>query len=68
MFSELLAERAAENNPIRVGIIGASKFDAGLITQIMSMPGIVVSAVADVNLDPAKRSYVTNYISPEAIW
>ena len=67
MFSELLAKRAAENNPIRVGIIGAGKFGAGLITQIMSMQGIVVSAVADINLDSAKRAYVTNCISPEAI-
>ena len=67
MFSELLAKRAAENNPIRVGIIGAGKFGAGLINQIMSMQGIVVSAVADINLNSAKRAYVTNYISPEAI-
>ena len=29
MFSRQLAERAAENNPIRVGIIGAGKFDPG---------------------------------------
>ena len=62
MFSELLAKRAAENNPSRVGIIGA-----GLITQVISMQGIEVSAVADINLDSAKRAYVTNCISPEAI-
>ena len=67
MFSELLAKRAAENNPSRVGIIGAGKFGAGLITQIISMQGIEVSAVADINLDSAKRAYVTNCISPEAI-
>ena len=30
MFSAVLAKRASENNPIRVGIIGTGKFGAGL--------------------------------------
>ncbi|HIO45754.1 TPA: flagellar biosynthesis protein FlgA, partial [Candidatus Poribacteria bacterium] len=67
MFSELLAKRAAENNPIRVGIIGAGKFGGGLITQIMSMQGIEVCAVADINLDYVKQAYITNRIPPESI-
>ena len=67
MFSELLAKRAAENNPIRVGIIGAGKFGGGLITQIMSMQGIKVCAVADINLDYVKQAYITNRIPPESI-
>ena len=65
MFSELLAKRATENNPIRVGIIGAGKFGGGLITQITSMKGIKVCAVADINLDHVKQAYITNRISPE---
>ena len=39
MFSTQLAKRAAENNPIRVGIIGAGKFGAGLVAQISQMQG-----------------------------
>lgn len=37
MFSTQLAQRAAENNPIRVGIIGAGKFGAGLVAQLSQM-------------------------------
>ena len=36
MFSTQLAKRAAENNPIRVGIIGAGKFGAGLVAQLIA--------------------------------
>ena len=39
MFSRQLAERAAANNPIRVGIIGAGKFGAGLVAQLSQMQG-----------------------------
>ena len=39
VISQLLAQRAAEANPIRVGIIGTGKFGAGLVAQISQMEG-----------------------------
>lgn len=57
MFSGLLAQRAAENRPIRVGVIGTGKFGAGLVAQISQMRGMVVSAIADVRLEHARHAY-----------
>ena len=59
MFSELLAKRASENNPIRVGIIGTGKFGAGLVAQLSQMKGVEASAIADINLDHAKHAYTS---------
>lgn len=67
MFSRHLAERAAENNPIRVGIIGAGKFGAGLVAQLSQMEGIVASAIADINLAHATNAYVASNVPVDAI-
>ncbi len=67
MFSRQLAERAAENNPIRVGIIGAGKFGAGLVAQLSQMRGMVASAIADINLKHAIGAYTVSNIPTDAI-
>ncbi|MDE0016657.1 MAG: flagellar biosynthesis protein FlgA, partial [Candidatus Poribacteria bacterium] len=67
MFSRRLAERAAENNPIRVGIIGAGKFGAGLVAQLSQMRGMVASAIADINLKHAIGAYTVSNIPTDAI-
>ena len=67
MFSALLAKRAAENNPIRVGIIGTGKFGAGLVAQLSQMEGAEVSAIADINLAHAKHAYTASCVPTDAI-
>ena len=67
MFSRQLAERAAENNPIRVGIIGAGKFGAGLVAQLSQMQGMVASAIADINLEHAISAYTVSSVPTDAI-
>ena len=67
MFSALLAQRAAEDNPIRVGIIGAGKFGAGLVAQISQMKGMVASVMADINLARARYAYTASRVPAEAI-
>lgn len=67
MFSTQLAQRAAENNPVHVGIIGAGKFGAGLVAQLSQMQGIVASAIADINLEHATGAYTVSHVSPDAI-
>ena len=67
MFSTQLAKRAAENNPIRVGIIGAGKFGAGLVAQISQMQGMVASAIADIDLGHATGAYEASNVSSDAI-
>ena len=67
MFSTQLAKRAVEHNPIRVGIIGAGKFGAGLVAQISQMQGMVASAIADIDLGHAKGAYKVSNVPSEAI-
>ena len=67
MFSTQLAKRAAENNPIRVGIIGAGKFGAGLVAQLSQMQGMVASAIADIDLGHAKGAYEASNVPSDAI-
>ena len=67
MFSTQLAKRAAENNPIRVGIIGAGKFGAGLVAQLSQMQGMVASAIADINLGHATGAYEASDVPSDAI-
>ena len=52
MYRKLLEQRAAENDPIRVGIIGAGKFGAGVVAQFSQMQGIEASIIADSRLEP----------------
>ena len=67
MFSTQLAKRAAEGNPIRVGIIGAGKFGAGLVAQLSQMQGMVASAIADIDLRHAKGAYKASNVPADAI-
>ncbi len=67
MFPELLARRAAEGNPIRVGIIGAGKFGAGLVAQLSVAPGMVASVVADLDLNRARHAYTASCVPPEEV-
>lgn len=60
MFSSLLAQRAAENRPIRVGIIGAGKFGAGLVAQLSRMQGMEAAAIADIDLAHARHAYTSS--------
>jgi predicted homoserine dehydrogenase-like protein len=62
MLNHLLAQRQAENRPIRVGIIGAGKFGAGLVAQISQMQGMETSVIADINLDHARHAYESSGI------
>ncbi|MFQ5773709.1 MAG: NAD(P)H-dependent oxidoreductase [Kiloniellaceae bacterium] len=51
-LSRLLAARAGEGRPVRVGLIGAGKFGAMFLAQARLVPGFHIMAVAD--LDPAR--------------
>ena len=50
----LLEERAAANEPVRVGLIGAGKFGSMYLSQARRTPGIHLAAVADVDPQRAR--------------
>jgi predicted homoserine dehydrogenase-like protein len=47
----LAAQRAARSGPIGVALIGAGKFGSMFLTQVPTMPGIAVRAIADLDPD-----------------
>ena len=55
LYSDLL-QRASDNAPVRVGLIGAGKFGSMFLAQAPSTPGLVVSAIADLNPAQAKQT------------
>lgn len=53
-----LQARAAANNPIKVGMIGAGFMGRGIANQIVnSVPGMEIVAISNRNLDGARRAY-----------
>ncbi|MBI2506297.1 MAG: NAD(P)-dependent oxidoreductase [Candidatus Latescibacteria bacterium] len=67
MFSAALARRAAEGKPVRVGIIGAGKFGGGLLVQLAQMKGMAACAVADRDLERARRALLASGVTADAI-
>ena len=55
VHQELLA-RAAAQEPVRVGLIGAGKFGSMFLSQVPTTPGLKVSAIADLRPNNARRA------------
>lgn len=55
IYKQLL-QREENNNPIRVGVIGAGQMGSGMIAQIATIPGMCVTGISDINLDAAKKA------------
>jgi predicted homoserine dehydrogenase-like protein len=51
-----LQHRAANNTPIRVGLIGAGKFGSMYLAQVPRTPGVHLVAIADLNPEAARRN------------
>ncbi|MER5669719.1 NAD(P)H-dependent oxidoreductase [Pseudonocardia alni] len=60
-----LAKRAAENRPIRVGLVGAGFMGRGLVNQIVnSTPGMDVAAIANRTVATAVRAFTEAGLEP----
>jgi predicted homoserine dehydrogenase-like protein len=55
-LSSLLQRRAAKNQPIRVGLIGAGKFGSMVLSQAQRIEGLHMVAVADLAVSRARDS------------
>ena len=51
-----LQQRAADNKPIRIGLIGAGKFGSMYLAQIPRTPGVHLVGIADLNPDVARAN------------
>lgn len=52
----LLARERATGRPVRVGVVGAGQMGSGLVAQINRVPGLFMSAVADIDVTRAERA------------
>ncbi|OJG14396.1 hypothetical protein RU95_GL004132 [Enterococcus avium] len=51
-----MLEREQNGAPIKVGVIGAGQMGYGMVSQISTIPGMIVAGISDINLDAAKRA------------
>ena len=51
-----LRRRAEDNDPVRVGLIGAGKFGTMFVSQVRTTPGLHLMAIADLSPDRARAS------------
>ncbi len=55
LFSKL-QQRQAEGKPLRVGLIGAGKFAAMYLAQVVKTPGVHLAGIADLNPAAARTN------------
>jgi predicted homoserine dehydrogenase-like protein len=55
-FDKLLRARAEQDQPVRVGLIGAGKFGTMFLSQALRTPGIHVLAIADLDIERTKKN------------
>ena len=60
-----LQQRAADNKPIRIGLIGAGKFGSMYLSQARRTPGLQILAVADLAPDRARGALERTGWKPE---
>ncbi len=58
-FHRMLQARAEQDQPVRVGLIGAGKFGTMFLSQALRTPGLHVMAIADLDPERAKRNLAT---------
>jgi predicted homoserine dehydrogenase-like protein len=51
-----LQQRAAENRPVRIGLIGAGKFGSMYLAQVPRTPGVHLVGIADLSPDGARAN------------
>ncbi len=62
-----LAQRAREENPVRVGLIGAGKFGSMFMSQVPTTAGLTISVIADLDPERARNACRTVGWSEERI-
>lgn len=53
LYDKLL-EREITDNPIKVGVIGAGQMGHGMVSQISTIPGMIVTGISDIKLEAAE--------------
>jgi predicted homoserine dehydrogenase-like protein len=64
---EELAAGAATGRPLRIGLIGAGQMGTDVVAQCHMMQGIDVAAVADIDLERARKCYKIGQVEDEVV-
>jgi predicted homoserine dehydrogenase-like protein len=56
LAADLKRRLEAEKRPIRIGLIGSGEMGTDIVTQCDQMAGITVAAIAEINIDAAKKA------------
>lgn len=56
-LNQELSERHQENDPVRIGMIGAGQMGIDVVAEVTMMKGIDVVATADIDIDRAESAY-----------
>jgi predicted homoserine dehydrogenase-like protein len=67
MIYSSLYRQAAGKGPVNVGLIGTGHYGTAVLTQSVNIPLLHVAAIADSNLEAAKRAYALAGISGDDI-
>jgi predicted homoserine dehydrogenase-like protein len=65
LASDLARHFETEGRPIRIGLIGSGEMGTDIVTQCDQMAGITVAAIAEINIEAAKRALAIAGRAPE---
>jgi predicted homoserine dehydrogenase-like protein len=66
LASDMARHLAAQGRPIRVGLIGSGEMGTDIVTQCDQMAGITVAAIAEINVEAARRALAIAGRPPES--
>jgi predicted homoserine dehydrogenase-like protein len=61
-----LLKLEASGKPVRIGLIGSGMMGTDIVTQVLQMRGIVVAAIADINVPAAIAALAAAGHAPDA--
>ena len=66
LATDLAGRLRKEGRPIRIGLIGSGEMGTDIVTQCDQMTGITVAAIAEINIDAAKKALRISGRPPES--
>ena len=66
-LNQELLERHRDNNPVRIGMIGAGQMGIDVVAEVTMMKGIDVVATADIDISRAESAYEIAGISDKPV-
>lgn len=61
-----LEARAAADDPVSIGLVGAGEMGTDIVSQVTLMPGVSIAAIAEIDIEAALGAIRTAQLSEEA--